>query len=130
MEIDITSLLETDMFQFSHSRMEGGENAGQNTWQAALEGPRPLLSTPEQIQAFKDWLADFGAWDEDERNAWSDNEAQALFLQFVAGEVREAGADSLEELDWDEYEEGCEAGRFSSYFFKGDDGKIYFSLTH
>jgi hypothetical protein len=130
MEIDITPLLETNMFPFSHSWAEGGENAGQNTWQAALEGPRPLLSTPEQIAAFKDWTADFGAWDEDERNAWSDNEAQALFLQFIAGEVRQAGADSLGELDWDEYEQGCEAGRFSSCFFKGDDGKIYFSLSH
>lgn len=130
MEIEITSLLETNLFPFSHSRAEGGQEAGKNTWKAALKGPRPLLSTPEEIQAFKEWTADFGAWDEAERNAWSDNEAQALFLQFIAGEVRVTGADSLDEIDWEAYEEGCEAGQYASYFFKSDDGKIYFSLSH
>ena len=129
MEIEITSLLETDLFPFSHSQAEGGENAGQNTWNAALEGPRPLLSTPEQIQEFKDWTADFGAWDENERNTWSDNETQALFLQFIAGEVRDTGADSLDEMDWEAYEEGCEAGRYASHLFKTEDGKIYFNLS-
>ena len=130
MDIEITSLLETNLFPFSHSRAEGGQDAGRNTWKASLDGPRPLLSTPEQIQAFKDWTADFGAWSAGERRAWSDNEAQALFLQFIAGEVRQSGVDSLDEMDWEAYEEGCEAGRYSSYLFKTDDGKIYFSLSH
>lgn len=130
MEIEITSLLETDLFPFSHSRMEGGQYAGTNTWKNALAGPRPLLSTPEEIQALKDWVADFGAWDEDERNAWTENEAQALFLQFIAGEVRVTGADSLEDMDWEAYEEGCEAGQYASYLFRAEDGKIYFSLSH
>lgn len=132
MEINITSLLETDLFPFSHSRAEGGQDAGRQTWKAALNSKkkRVLLSTPEEIQAFKDFTAGFGAWDEDERNAWTDNEAQALFLQFIAGEVRVTGVDSLEDMDWDEYEEGCEAGQYSSYFFKTEDGQIFFSLSH
>jgi hypothetical protein len=130
MQVNITSLLETDLFPFSHSCAEGGQDAGQNTWNAALNGPRPLLSTPEEIQAFKDWTADFGAWDEQERDSWSDNEAQALFLQFIAGEVRQTGADSLEDMDWDKYEEGCEAGQYSSNLFRTEDGQIFFSLYH
>ena len=130
MEINITSLLETDLFPFSHSRAEGGQDAGRNTGNAAIEGPRPLLSTPEETQAFKDWVADFGAWDEQERESWSENEVQALFLQFIAGDVRDTGADSLEDMDWQEYEDGCEAGQYSSNLFCTEDGQIFFSLYH
>jgi hypothetical protein len=130
MDINITSLLDEDLFPFAHSRMEGGDNAGQNTWNAALKGPRPLLSTPEEIQAFKDWTKGFGAWDDEEREAWSDNETQALFLQFIASEVRTNGVDALDEMDWEEYEEGCEARRYSSNLFRADDMQIYFSLSH
>lgn len=130
MEINITHLLETDLFPFSHSQMEGGENAGQVTWRNALDGPRPLLSTPEELQHFKDWTAEFGAWNQEEREAWSDNETQALFLQFIAGDVREAGADSLDETDWEQYQTDSESGRVSSNLHRSDDGQIYYSLNH
>lgn len=130
MEINITQLLETDMFKFSHSRMEGGENAGQETWRNALNGPRPLLKTPEEIQCFKEWVKESGGWTPEEIEAWNDNETQALFLQFIAGDVREAGADSLDETDWEQYQTDSESGRVSSNLHRSDDGQIYYSLNH
>lgn len=101
MEINITSLLATDMFEFAHSRAEGGENAGPNTWNAALNGPRPLLNTPEEFEAFRGYVGEFGAWTEEEISAWDENECQALFLQFVAGDVRECPA-ILEGIEFEE----------------------------
>jgi hypothetical protein len=56
MEIDLTSLLTADQFPLSHSRMEGGDNAGQNTWNAAKEAAREtvLLDTEEKLEAMRD----------------------------------------------------------------------------
>lgn len=107
MEINITSLLAEDMFQYSHSRHEGGDNAGPNTWQAALDGPRPLLNTPEEFQAARDFFKSTGGWTSFEIATWTENEVQALLLQFIAGDVREMGFDSLDDIgpeDWETYE--------------------------
>lgn len=132
MHIDITALLKEDLFRFSHSVAEGGDNAGRNTWNAALEDAKtrrpPLLDTPEKIEAFHDWVRDFGAWDDDEIAAWSEDENNALFLQFIAGDVREAGADDLGSLDWDEYQKDAEAGRAPSYLYKDESGRIFYDL--
>lgn len=189
MEINITSLLETDMFEFSHSRAEGGENAGQNTWNAALKGPRLLLQTPEEFEAFRDYVKGFGAWDEEEIAAWDENECQALFLQMIAGDVRQcpgtledveitmqavtgnvpecgwyytlpespdmetgpyesrseayqaaseattgrAGilrAESLDEIDWPEYEIQANKGRISGNLYRSDNGEVFYSLSN
>jgi hypothetical protein len=195
MQIDITALSEADLFTFSHSAAEGGDDAGRNTWKAALEDAstrRPsLLSSPEAIESFKDWVKDFGAWSEDERNAWTDDECNALFLQWVAGDVRECPAiidgvtiyereeadkggvfqavwyfdhdstpdeetgpfesrsdayqaacdahyrvnqqpraESIDEIDWLEYEAQARGGNIPANIYRADDGRIYFSLQH
>ena len=179
-EIDITSLLETDMFEFSHSQAEGGENAGPNTWNAAMNGPRPLLTTPEQFDEFRDYVRGFGAWTDEEIEAWNENECQALLLQMIAGDTREAPAlidgvsiylrnggwfydhestpdletgafdtrsetyqaaasehyrpncyphaESIDEIDWEEYEVMSQAGRIAGRLFKTDEGRVYFSI--
>ena len=133
MQIDISSLLEEDLFQFSHSAAEGGENAGRNAWNAALHDAStrrpPLLSTEEQLEAFRYWVADFGAWSAEEIAAWSAEETNALFLQFISGDVREAGADDLGSLDWEEYQKDAEAGRVPSYLSKDEAGRILYDLT-
>jgi hypothetical protein len=193
MDINITQLLGEDMFEYSHSAHEGGQDAGRNTWNAALKGPRPLLNTPEEIQALRDHIQAFGAWSEDEIAAWDDNECQALFLQLIAGDVRECpailnevefekretvvagdvrecpeywfyqtlkdkkeelesgpfasrneayeaasnelvgwnqqrSAESIDEIDWPEYEVQASAGRISGGLFKAEDGQVYYSL--
>lgn len=132
MQINITALLDEDLFYFSHSRAEGGENAGENTWKAALEDAQtrrpPLLSTPEELDAFRDHVRGFGAWEREEIAAWTSEECNALFLQLIAGDVRVAGADSLEDLDWDQYQKDAESGRIAGNFYRGDDGSIYYYL--
>jgi len=185
MEINITPLLETDMYDFSHSRAEGGESAGQDTWNAALKGPRPLLQTPEEFEAFRDHVEGFGAWDEEEIAAWDENECQALFLQFIAGDVRQCPAtlegidfeerfpgmwyfqtpkdkennmedgphdsrseayrvasnelvgfnrtrraESLDEIDWQEYEIQANEGRISGNLYRSDSGEVFYSLSN
>ena len=136
MDIEITSLLELDQFPLSHSRAEGGENAGPETWQAAQDqaAETPLLDTPEKLQAMRDFARETGAWDEEEIAAWSNQEVNALFLQWIAGDCRQCPAthggraDSLEEIDWEEYETQASAGQIPSDLSRGDDGKVYFYL--
>ena len=126
MEINITQLVNEDLFQFSHSRAEGGQNAGENTWQAAMNGPRPLLDSEEKLQAMREWARSSGGWTKEEIAEWSENEIQALFLQLVSGDVREAGADCLEEIEWGEYQNESERGRVSGRLYKsGDEYFIY-----
>ena len=94
MEIDITALLETDLFPLSHSRAEGGENAGPQSWQASLEHAEetPLLDTPEKLQAMRDFARASGGWDAEEIAAWDSQEVNALFLQWIAGDCRHCPA--------------------------------------
>ena len=137
MNIDITSLLEMDCFNLSHSAAEGGQDAGRNTWNAskaaAAEMRPPLLDTDEKLEAMRVFAKSSGGWIREEIGEWSADEINALFLQWVAGDVRqcpavEGGADSLEEIDWQEYEEQAQAGQIPSNLSKGDDGKIWFYL--
>ena len=146
MDIEITSLLELDQFALSHSRAEGGQNAGPETWQAAQEqaAETPILDSPEKLQALRDFARSSGGWDDEEITAWSDQEINALFLQWVASDCREcpallniydgdgtsrfSSADSLEEIDWEETEKQQEAGQTASNLFRAEDGSIFFYL--
>jgi hypothetical protein len=208
MEIDITSLADLNTFPLSHSQAEGGATAGRDTWNASLEQATEtaLLDTPEKLEAFRDWTKDFGAWDDEERAAWTPQECNALFIQWIAGGIRECPAilegvtfeerattearwngdrdengalissdgnrfidvgtvewwhstddepdmetgpfesrsaayadacpqhepraDTLEGIDWPEYETQASEGRISSNLFRADDGRIFFSLCH
>ena len=122
MQIDITTLSEMNAFNLSHSQAEGGENAMQNTWKNSI------LNTPEKLQAMRDFSRESGGWTREEIAEWTDSEINALFLQWVAGDCRELGADSLSEIDWQEAEVLQSEGEAPSNIYKGDDGKIYFYL--
>ncbi len=183
MEIELTSLLDLRAFDLSHSQMEGGPNAGPQSWDAAKEqaDETALLDTPEKLEAFRDWVRPSGGWDKEEIDAWGDQECNALFLQWVAGDVRQCpatlenvsfeeyrpgewwydvldesgndneefgpfatrseayrnhtggqghAAESLDEIDWQEYEVQASKGHISSNLFRADDGTVYFSLCH
>lgn len=189
MNINITSLLELDMFTFSHSAAEGGQNAGPETWNAAKEDAKdrkpPLLDTEEKLVAFRDWVGESGGWTREEINGWDSVECNALFLQWIAGDVRQCPAileeiefeerfpgmwyfqtpkdkendmedgphetrsdaykvasdelvglhqtrraESLDEIDWQEYEEDAKRGQIPSNLYRADDGQIYFTLSH
>ena len=130
MEIDITTLAEMNAFDLSHSIAEGGENAAHNTWEnSKAEAERnPILNTPEKLAAMREFAASSGGWTREEIAEWPDSEVNALFLQWIAGDCRELGADSIEDIDWEEAEEMQSAGKAASNLFRGDDGKVYFYL--
>ena len=131
MEINITPLADMDAFPLSHSMMEGGENAGRNTWEASKRqaDETPLLDTPEKLDAFRDWVRDHGAWSDEELAAWTPQEVNALFLQWIAGDVRDLGADTLDGIDWEEAEELQDAGQAPSNIWRDpNSGEFFFSF--
>src|SRR4030067_1527725 len=94
MELNITEVFNTiKPTDYSASAAEIGANAGPATWRAAV-GDSPdymLLDDEDKRKAFKGHIRGFGAWDDGEITAWSDVELNALFLQLLAGDMREAG---------------------------------------
>ena len=131
MEIDITRFFhEANAFEFSASRAERGQNAGAETWaNAKEEGARaPLLSTPDEIEALRKYVKDFGAWSEEEIAAWDDVECNALFIQLISGDIRETGMFAGDSFDWEQYDRGAEKGRWGGNLYKSAD-KIYYSLS-
>lgn len=136
-EIDITSLLKSEdfvPFDLSNNRATLGDNAGELTWNASKEAAvavrPPLLDSPERIEAWKDFVQSSGGWTREEIDAWDDTELNALLLQWIAGDIREAFDDAdLSEWDWEEYQKDSEAGRISSTLYRTEDGRIFFSFA-
>lgn len=130
MEINISRLFQSDEYSprdYSASVAEIGANAGQITWQAAMESEYNFLDTQDKLEAFRDHIQGFGAWSDEEITAWNVTECNALFVQLVSGDIREAGLD-VDNPDWDEYYKLCENGQASGNLFKGVDGNIYYYL--
>jgi hypothetical protein len=135
MEIDITTFFnETEPYEFSASISEMGNSAGKITWANACSRGEtaPLLTTPEQLEALRKYVKGFGAWDDEEIAAWSDAECNALFIQLVSGDMREVeslcvGDDG--EVDWTKYEELAEQGTTGGNLYRGDEGRIYYSIA-
>ena len=128
MEIDITRFFEECAPRdYSASVAEIGQDAGAVTWAAACEDAPEfaLLDTPEKRDAFRDYVRGFGAWTDAELSGWTDTELGALFLQLIAGDIREAGLDTAAP-DWAEYEAGAQAGRYSGNLYRGDAGRVYY----
>ena len=130
MEIDITDFFNgAEPSDFFASRMEKGDNAGAETWAAAKkEGETsPLLKTPDEIDALRSYVKDFGAWSDEEISAWDAVECNALFIQLVSGDIRETGMFAGESFDWEEYERGAERGNWGGNLFRSAD-RVYYSL--
>ena len=131
-EIDITDFFNNAAPKdYSASVMEMGSNAGADTWRAACDDSPDymLLDTDDKRAAFRAHVKGFGAWEEAEIAAWTDNELNALLLQYVAGDIREAGLTCESTLvDWGCYARDSEAGRTSGRMFRADDGRIYFYI--
>jgi hypothetical protein len=126
-ELNITRFFrEANPFEYSASQAELGERAASITWNAAVAAvdEYPLLDTDDKREAFKAFVKGFGAWTWDEINSWNNAELNALCLQFIAGDMREAQLD-VEEPDWAEYERRAQAGNISGRIFKGDDDEVY-----
>lgn len=130
MEIKLDSILKMNAWQLSHSAFEGGPNAAKNTWCVALRiaEDTPLLDTEEKLQSMRAFAVSSGGWNREEVSGWDSLALNALFLQWVAGDCRELGADSLSEIDWEEIESDIQEGFCSVNLFKGIDGSVYFYL--
>jgi hypothetical protein len=128
-EINITRFFaDEDHFEYSASRAERGQNAGPETWanakERAAEEPH-LLTTDEAREAWRQDLHDMGFGDGEEITR-DPAELEALFIQFVAGDIREM--QSLCGDDWDEFEKLAERGTVGGRMCRGDDGEVYYYL--
>jgi hypothetical protein len=136
-EIDITHLIGSDEFvpfDLSNNRATLSDNAGELTWQASVETAQSIVSlipTAEHKEAFRDFVRSSGGWTRDEIEQWTDTELDALLLQWVAGDIREAFGDAdPSDWDWAQYEEDARDGRISSALFCTEDGRIFFSISN
>ena len=127
MELNITEFFRSaDPAAYSASVAEIGENAGAITWQAAKDADYTILDNAEKREAFRAFVRDSGGWDDTECAAFSDAELNALCIQWIAGDMREAGLEGLDSDDWATYQEMSEAGQCAGRIFRADDGQIYF----
>jgi hypothetical protein len=129
-ELNITRFVtEAEPFEFSASRAERGQNAGPETWANALEeaAERPLLTTADELDAFRNHARGFGAWDDEEIAAWSPEECNALLIQMISGDLRElelCPGDGIGGIDWAEAERLSAKGTVSGRIGLWDDGSV------
>lgn len=129
MELDISEFFRTaDPATYSASIAEIGNNAGAITWHAATEADFLILDDEEKRQAFRDFIRSAGAWDDSEIAAFSPNELNALCIQWISGDMREAGLTGTESDDWEEYTQGVESGRYSGRIFGAENGRVFFYI--
>ena len=130
MEINITKFFnEAEPSDFCSSVAEMGQNAGAYTWKYAIEAAEDeyqFLDTVEKQQAFRDHVRAFGAWTDDQINSWQVVELDALFIQFVSGDIR--SSEGLTNKDWELYKKEWESGQCSGQMFYRHDGEIYYQL--
>lgn len=88
MQIDINKLKEVDLWPLAGNELTHGKNAGDTTFKACLSAPL-ILDTPDKIFSAKIFLQEFGAWPD--IDTWPDVEVNALIVQFVASDLRDAG---------------------------------------
>jgi hypothetical protein len=129
MEIDITSFFATvTPRELSGSVAEMGAHAGALTWTASCAASvhHPLLDSDEKREAFREWVDGTGF---DDSHAMGDLELNALFLQWIASDLRQMGMDEdTSGIDWVHVVKMQEEGAYPSNIFKGDDVRVYFSL--
>jgi hypothetical protein len=126
MEIKITEFFVfADPAEYSASRMELGDDAGRITWQAAKDADFQLLTNDAEREAFRNHIKDFGAWDAAEIAAMSDSDLNALFIQLIAGDIRESGMTENSADEFAAWETRSDGG---GRMFRGDDGEVYYLL--
>lgn len=133
MDINITKFFnEVAPMDYSASKAELGETAGADTWRAACDDAPDfaLLSTPEQLDTMRAFVRSSGGWDDEETAAFSDAELNALLVQWIAGDMRESNLQAgMSQADWDDYQAGCESGRYPGRIYGAEDADVFFSLS-
>lgn len=132
MDINITDLFTSiDPTRYSASQAELGPDAGTITYARALDHAtrdRPLADY--QLDAWRTFLKASGGWTASEVNALHTVELSALFLQWVAADMRETGLDANSTPeDWAKYETDASAGLVPGNIYRTADGQVFFSLS-
>lgn len=130
MEINITGFFYAGQAHlYSASAAELGEDAGKITWVNALAHAtrHRMLDTEDQLEAFRQFVKGTGGWTQEEISHWTNHELNALFVQFVAGDIREGGLSGPFQ-DWEQYREDCESGLVSGRIFKSDDNQVFYYI--
>lgn len=136
-DIDITDFFNNAApMDYSASPCEIGQNAAADTWRAACDDSEDymMLSTPELREEFRDYVKGFGAWDEEEIAAWTDLELNALFIQMVAGDMREGDLEPESDSEaWESYRRRAEEGSISGRIWHGREhvepsDRIYYTI--
>ena len=134
-EIDVTPLFASPGFDprnCCNSVANLGQNAGKLTWQASQRAASALVLSPEQLEAFRDFVRSSGGWTREEIAAWSDAELTALCVQWISGDIREGFGDGVSndpaEWDWVEYRHMADNGSVSSTLYL-HDGKLFWSCA-
>lgn len=138
MNIDITEFFKTeDASIYSGNMIEYGENVGAITWANSMAGVKTykhLEDGPDgddiKRVAWREWVKSSGGWTKTEVDSWTHDELEALFIQWVSGDMRESGLDGpFEDIDWAQYELDAEAGRCPGRIWRDvETGRIFFSL--
>lgn len=125
-EVDITEFFYTAAsMDYSASVAEIGSTAGEDTWQAAINDSDDFwFVTDDNREDIIGFFEGFGAWDDLED--WSDRDLNALLIQMIAGDIREAELDT-DNPDWEDYERRAESGEVSGNLFCSAD-RVYFQL--
>lgn len=124
MELDVSFLLDEDCSLLSGSVAELGENAGTITWNNCLSLARkhPIIGE-ELAEEFRDYIADYGAWEKDEIDSRTLLELSAFAIQEAASDYR-----SFEDYcgsDWETYQEESEAGSIRGALWLDKSGKLF-----
>jgi hypothetical protein len=132
MEINITKFFnEAAPMDYSASAAEIGQDAAADTWRAACDDAPDynMLDTDEKRDAFRAFVRDSGGWSAVEIQTWSDMKLNALFMQCIAGDMREARLHAnMTGHEWEAYTKRVRNGDVWGNIFRADDGEIYFSL--
>ena len=134
LEINITDFFYSECpSDYCASRAEIGDNADQDTWQAANECECSFITddTREEVRAhFASLVAGCG----ENIASWPDSELNALLIQDISGNMRDflCGFGLFADAwDWDTYEASIPARNdenTSDRLFKGDDNEVYFLI--
>jgi hypothetical protein len=146
MHIKINNLMLSELSDYSCSQAERGAYAGPGSWAAANNDAMSLLPaslaeknlqqktvTEEEFDAhLAQWLGEWGAWDDAEIDAMGVQGRRALLLQFISGDLREAGLgddhpEDISDEQWTEYEQRAADGQVGGSIWR-DGADVWFSL--
>jgi hypothetical protein len=130
MEINITKFYnEAFPKDYSASVMEIGNNAGKQTWQAANDDSEDymMLDNTDKLDAMREHIRGFGAWNDNEISEMSDIELNALLIQMISGDIRNCCLNE-DRNDWVGYQEQMNDGQISGRIFVGNFGEVYYYI--